>query len=375
MYAKNKDMMKWKVCYVPVDYDENYDLFIENIEHPPEKWKFRKVNEIIYEQNGFSNWREAKDAWGKDWKIIRKSKAGGFALLNAQRIASVRDPHKPSDTIKKLLDQSKQQREKIFVLKRDEYDDIYIMDGGALSFYKNKVREIDGELTPTEILTDLWIDINYAGIAEEGGVKFKNSKKPEMLLKRIIELSTKTNDLVLDFFGGSGTTAAVAQKMNRRWILVELNDQAENLALQRMKRVIKGEDQTGISKQVNWQGGSGFRFMEVGAPLIVEDEETKLTILNPHYTNGPLTRAVCAIEGFLLTGDKILQGRNGEHFAHVTEDYVDGSYVARLHKRLPENGSLTIYALKMRSGVKLPKRVSLKKMQVDLVKPYLRKRK
>jgi adenine-specific DNA-methyltransferase len=77
-------------------------------------------------------------------------------------------------------------------------------------------------------------------------------------MKRIIEISTGKNDIVLDFFAGSGTTGAVAHKMGRRWIMVELNEQAENLALDRMKRVVSGEDQTGISKLVNFTGGVDF---------------------------------------------------------------------------------------------------------------------
>jgi adenine-specific DNA-methyltransferase len=77
---------------------------------------------------------------------------------------------------------SKSQPGKVFIIERENYDPIYIYNGGSLSFYKEKLREINGILTPTELLTDFWDDMNFAGIAKEGGVQFKNGKKPEMLI-------------------------------------------------------------------------------------------------------------------------------------------------------------------------------------------------
>jgi adenine-specific DNA-methyltransferase len=107
MYSRDKDFFKWKPYYVPVDYDENYDLLILNPEDHPKEWKFKKIYEIIYEQSGFKSWRDAKKEWGKDWKIIRKSLCGTFALENAERVASIRDPHKPSEVIRDLLEKSR----------------------------------------------------------------------------------------------------------------------------------------------------------------------------------------------------------------------------------------------------------------------------
>lgn len=199
------------------------------------------------------------------------------------------------------------------------------------------------------------------------------TQKNEDLLKRIIEVSSNKGDLVLDAFAGAGTTGRVAHKLKRRWIMIETKVRTiTKYALPRLKKIIKGDDPTGITKETNWKGGGGFRFLQVGAPLLIEDAETQLTILNPRYTNGPLTRAVCAIEGFLLTGDKILHGRNENHFAHVTEDFVDSAYAYKVAKKLPNNASLTIYALRARKNLRLPPRVKIKRMNVDLVKPYLK---
>lgn len=109
---------------------------------------------------------------------------------------------------------------------------------------------------------DLWIDIKTTRVDKEGNVLLKNGKKPESLIKRIIELCTNEGDIVLDAYLGSGTTAAVAHKMNRQYIGIEQLDSHIDKSLQRMKNVING-DQTGISKDVNWQGGGSFVYCEL----------------------------------------------------------------------------------------------------------------
>lgn len=229
----------------------------------------------------------------------------------------------------------------------------------------------DGRLIKRRKLINYW-KVVTASLPAEGGVYLPQGKKPEALLHKIIDLTTGEGDLVLDAFAGSGTAGAVAHKMKRTWIMVELGDQAQDLALPRMQRVISGDDESGVTKDTNWQGGGGFRFLEVGAPLLIEDKDTELIILNPQYSNGPLVRAVCATEGFLLTGDGLMHGRNGNHFAHITEEFVDDAYIRRLKRRLADGQSLTLYALKIRRGLKPPKGISVKRMNVDLVKPYLK---
>lgn len=223
-------------------------------------------------------------------------------------------------------------------------------------------------------MSDLWTkDAISSAVRKEGGVTgFDRGKKPEALMKRILDIASKKDDLVLDCFSGSGTTGAVAHKMGRRWIMVETEKGILSKSMERLRSTVKGSDASGVTKIVNWRGGGGFRFLQVGAPLLVEDPETKLTILNPKYTNGPLTRAVCSMEGFLLTGDPVLHGRNESHYAHVTEDFVDSAYAYYIAKKLPSNSSLTIYALRVRKNLKLPPRTAIKRMNTDLVKPYLR---
>jgi len=274
IYARDKKeyIKKFKPSYVPVVYDGNYDLVITNEKESPAKWKLKKVSEVVLREKGLKDWKGAKLEWGKEWKLILNSLMADFALKNAERVVSVRDPHKPSHKVKLMLAKSKKLKNKVLVLKREDKASAFFYNGGSLSFYKNKLKVVDGELVPTELLTDVWVDINFAGIAREGDVQFKNSKKPEMLVRRIIDSNSGPGDLVLDCFAGSGTTGAVAHKLKRRWIMIEVGNHAEELIIPRLQKVVSGSDQSGVSKRVNWHGGGGFNYYKLGESLIYEKD-------------------------------------------------------------------------------------------------------
>lgn len=112
------------------------------------------------------------------------------------------------------------------------------------------------------LVCDFWEDIDFQNTQNEGGISFPTGKKPEALLHRIIDMTTQEGDIVLDYHLGSGTTAAVAHKMGRQYIGIEQMDYIETLAVERLKKVIDGE-QGGISKAVNWQGGGEFVYCEL----------------------------------------------------------------------------------------------------------------
>jgi len=261
-YARNKNNFKFKKGYTPVEYDSNYNLYIENFNKGPKNWRLVSIIDKFYEKHGIKDNNDAKKRWGAKWKVVRDLLLGEFALQNAHRVVSKRDPHKPTASLRKQLDKSRK-IEEVLIIERAGHDPLYLYKGGALAFYKKKIKKINGELTPTELLTDFWDDISWAGIANEGGVTLKAGKKPERLLERIIELSThKPEDIILDFFTGTGTTCAVAHKMGRQYIGIEQLDYGKNSAVVRLKNVING-DQTGISKQVGWKGGGDFVYLEL----------------------------------------------------------------------------------------------------------------
>lgn len=161
-----------------------------------------------------------------------------------------------------MRNKSKYATETIFFQSRENNYDVYVKNGQELTFYSKKIREIDGERVPSIQLSNIWMDTPYEGIAKEGGVTLKGGKKPEKLIRRIIELATDRGDLVLDYHLGSGTTAAVAHKLNRQYIGFEQLDYGENDSIARLERVIQGES-SGISKTVNWSGGGSFIYAEL----------------------------------------------------------------------------------------------------------------
>lgn len=150
----------------------------------------------------------------------------------------------------------------------------YLMYKNQTITMLSKLIEVDDKnkrIIKLEPISNIFTDDFWQGISNEGQVKLKNGKKPEALLQRIIEISTNENDLVMDFFAGSGTTLAVAMKMKRRWIGIEQMDYIESITKERLKKVINGE-QGGISKAVGWNGGGSFIYAEL-MPLNVAYKE------------------------------------------------------------------------------------------------------
>ncbi|EOU3641600.1 site-specific DNA-methyltransferase [Campylobacter upsaliensis] len=150
----------------------------------------------------------------------------------------------------------------------------YLMYKNQTITMLSKLIEVDDKnkrIIKLEPISNIFTDDFWQGISNEGQVKLKNGKKPEALLQRIIEISTNENDLVMDFFAGSGTTLAVAHKMKRRFIGIEQMDYIESITKERLKKVVSGE-QGGISKAVDWQGGGSFIYAEL-MPLNVAYKE------------------------------------------------------------------------------------------------------
>lgn len=148
--------------------------------------------------------------------------------------------------------------------------------------------------------------------------------KPESLIYRLIELATKPGELVLDSFLGSGTTAAVAHKMGRRWIGIELGEHCYTHCKPRLDKVIDGE-QGGISKAVNWKGGGGYKFYELAPTLIVKDKYGQ-PVFSEQYSPEMLVAAVAKINGYHYAPDKDTfwkQGYSQDHsYIYVTTQYL-----------------------------------------------------
>ena len=148
--------------------------------------------------------------------------------------------------------------------------------------------------------------------------------KPEQLMKRVLEIATNPGDLVLDSFGGSGTTGAVAHKMGRRWIMVELGEHCHTHIIPRLKKVIDGEDKGGITEAVDWKGGGGFRYYKL-APSLLEKDRWGNWVISKEFNAAMLAEALCKLEGFTYAPSDSVFWQHG----HSTErDYV---YVTTRH--------------------------------------------
>lgn len=235
----------------------------------------------------------------------------------------------------------------------------------------NMVDSIDGySMKLSNILGDWWdgFYLDMGNVDNEGGVYFKNSKKPERLLFRIFNMFTEPNDYVLDSFLGSGTTAAVAHKMGRRWIGIELGDHAYSLCKPRMDSIIDGKDKNGISSFVNWQGGGGYHFYELAPSLLVKNSKLPIYQINPSYTFEMLCEAICKIEGFRYKSEDVFHGHSSEkRFIHITTEFINAGYIKSLSAHLAEGQSLLIYGTKIQSDMVLPDNIEVKKIPKDLL--------
>lgn len=224
---------------------------------------------------------------------------------------------------------------------------LYYYNSELFAWLKDTAFLDGNNIVKTNKLTTVWRheDIPKADLANEGGVDFPRSKKPEQLIRRILEIATNEGDLVLDSFLGSGTTAAVAHKMNRKWIGIEMGDHCYTHCIPRINNVILGNDKSGISKNVNWNGGGGYKFYEL-APSLIEKDIFDQEIINSKYNDEMLERAVALHEDFKYSpSDKYFwkQSKANEHsFLYVTTSFVEESLLDNIKREMKENEYLII---------------------------------
>lgn len=233
---------------------------------------------------------------------------------------------------------------------------------------KDTAEMVKNDIYKKEKVGTYWDGFSWINVTKEGGVLFPNGKKPETLVQRVFNMATDENDIVLDSFAGSGTTAATAHKMNRKWITIELGEQAYTHCKVRMDRVIDGE-QGGISKAVNWKGGGGYKFYELAPSLLIPNPKLPtIKQINPEYTFEMMCEAICKLEGFKYKPDGKFQGKSSEQrFIHITKEFVNGEYVNSLLANLGEGQSLLVYGTKIQSGLRLPDNIVVKKIPKDLL--------
>ena len=272
-FAKNKSRWHFNPQYVKSEYDTNYALYIVNPDKPYYDWKFERIDSKVAKDLGYKDKRSAIKHVNE---LVFNQMVADFALENKDRVFRLTAINDDAATeAVELRELSRQNIDQIYCLHRKGNYDLYVTKAQEIAFYSKKVRTIDGEVVPSMQLTNIWSDISYEGIAKEGGVKLKGGKKPEKLMRRIIEMASNPGDIVLDFFAGSGTTASVAYKLGRQFITCDQLDSQVDMLMERLQSVAQGE-QSGISKLVGWKGGGSFVYLELAKSNAVFIDKIKI---------------------------------------------------------------------------------------------------
>jgi adenine-specific DNA-methyltransferase len=237
--------------------------------------------------------------------------------------------------------------------RKDTLTTLYYYNAELFAWLKDSAQLKDNEIVKANKLTNIWThaEIPKADLANEGGVEFKRGKKPEQLLRRIIDLSTNPGDWVLDSFAGSGTTGAVAHKMGRQWIMIELGEHCHSHIIPRLTRVVNGADPSGVTQAVGWRGGGGFRYLQL-APSLLEKDKWGNWIINREYNGAMLAQALCKLEGFKYAPSDSLywqHGRSSERdFIYVTTQTLATAQLEQLSDEVGPQRTLLVLCVAFR---------------------------
>lgn len=321
----------------------------------------KSINQIIKDEN-----ISLKDAYGKYAnKIFQtampQSSIRPRVMEKAKELGSIEDLH----SIEYIPKTGKN--------KGQIYEQFYKGNQFRLfAWLRDVSEEREGKLCKKEAQGTYW---NFASetknLTKEGDVSFPNGKKPEALISRIVYMCTKPNDLILDSFLGSGTTAAVAHKMNRRYIGIEMGDHAYTHCKTRLDKVIEGE-QGGISKAVGWKGGGAYKFFELAPSFITKDEFGNL-VIDSFYNDSKLIQAMCKLMNFIYQPSQEQYWKHGvgqgQNYLFVTTQILTSAIVAQIAKHLSGNESLVICSKSFESGAnKIDSRIAVKKIPQSVLK-------
>ena len=336
VYAKNK--MTWRPNLLPRTEEQN---------------KYYK-----YDDN------DGRGRWRSDNVLVKTfSQSGVFAITNPN---TGKEYYPPKGSCYRFNEETA-----IRLLKENRF--YFGKDGKGAPQLKRYLSEVKQGMTPLTI----W-PYEEVGHNQDAKLEVKQfnptdifaTPKPERLIQRILTLASNPGDLVLDSFLGSGTTAAVAQKMGRRWIGVEMGDHVYTHCIPRLKKVIDGEDQGGITKTVNWQGGGGFKFYELASSLIVTDKYGQ-QIISKEYNADMLAEAMCKILGYHYKPDKEIYWKQGfsseKNFIYTTTMSLQESSLDRLAEEIGDN-NLLICCSAFVGNSRIYPNISVKKIPAAILK-------
>lgn len=372
VYSRN---LRISPAYEEADYDSHYSSIIK----PSENGKFRLCN-LLQEEEVIADFKryyiDVKAA--NLTKLYKVSETFREYVYNNMNVIG-RTHTAPAGAEKEKTFLNSTLKDTYEVIEREYSGGKYYIKRTNTGFNQfipislkfKMVDSIDGYTMKLSNILGDWRDgfyLDMGNVDNEGSVYFKNSKKPERLILRILNMFTKPGEYVLDSFLGSGTTAAVAHKMGRKWIGIELGDHAYTLCKPRLDGIIDGKDDAGISRFVDWEGGGGYHFYELAPSLLIKNDKLPIYQINPSYTFEMLCEAICKIEGFRYKPQDVFHGHSSEkRFIHITTEFVNAGYIKSLSARLAEGQSLLIYGTKIQSDMILPDNIEVKKIPKDLL--------
>lgn len=364
LYSKSEDFEKFKLnkIFVENEYDVAYNKVFDDITKPENEWTWRGINDAVCEKLQFPNTRIAKRELGENAFL---AEVAAYALENAERVFRTASVSGGAYLKRKnTIQLSKERRNEIIRHPNDDMNYQFIA-GERVIYYKERLTKVDGLNLPGLVITDFWSDISFEGMATEGGVDFPRGKKPEALIKRILDISTNEGDLVLDSFAGSGTTGAVAHKMRRRWIMVELGEHCLTHIVPRLKKVVDGEDAGGITKAVEWKGGGGFRFYEL-APSLLKKDKWGNYIINPEYNAEMLSEAMCKQFNFTYAPSDTVYWMHGysseTDYIYVTTQQLSREILQKISDEVGDERTLLICCKAFRADENEFPNLTLKKI-------------
>jgi adenine-specific DNA-methyltransferase len=349
MYAKDKASWRPNRVYTGRERDTRYGQFIVNVDDDYKRWQIVTLTKAYASTHGLTE-KEARQLFKEQPEAL-----DDFVLKNARSVVRTARPDYDavSEVAREMIDKSKKTGA-ILRLEREDHSDMYFKEGERILFYADKLKLIDGQYVAGEPLTTLWDDILSNNLHNEGGVDFPKGKKPEFLIKRVLELTTSAGDTVLDSFAGSGTTGAVAHKMGRRWIMVELGDHCDTHIIPRLVSVVEGRDKSGITEAAQWKGGGGFRYYKL-APSLLEKDHWGNWVISREYNPVMVAEAVCKLQGFVYQPSDLhywMHGQSSEgDFIYVTTQSLTHVQLRAISEEVGDERSLLICCKAFRANL------------------------
>lgn len=323
VYSKKRECVKFNREYIKVDsWDSHYNKYIKGDLNNISSCKVLSINDVLKENNLIADINNNKF---NKWVYENKNR-----IFQPVGLAKIKDVEKYN---------------KDYIVPIEENPGYFAYKGRQVQLIENSIKETNDGFVLARLVCDLWTDVAFNNLFQEGNGDFKAGKKPERLLKRIINMSTVEGDFVLDSFLGSGSTCAVAHKMNRKWIGIEMGDHCYSHCIPRINDVINGKDMKGISELVNWKGGGGYKFYEV-APTLIKKDAFGEPIINPEYNAEMLASAVALHEGFKYNPSKEKFWKQSEgnekSYLYVTTKFLNREDIENIKTDMEDDEFLII---------------------------------